>query len=659
MNKVSALALERISLYVLVALAFFLRVWDLGRSSLWYDEILQAQIARGALAEIFPQLVLHAAMPLDYFIERLLLALGTNEFLLRFPAAAFSTLAVVVLYRIGRLMFGRAVGIISAAFLAASSFAVLYAHEARPYSLYLLLTLASFYWLYRALQTNRLAHWLWFGVCITGAVLTHLFGLFILVAQLTFITSGLIVRAISPRRAKLFSHLSYRTLASAALAAVLFFIAFSLTPNAQFVWGSALRFFGFLLAPNFSAPDQTFGLAPGETIPAFSLDFLYSRIAENLSGGGLVATTTFIALGAIGISNLSKKFWTTLLVIVWALLPAALILLFLFYRATLFAARYLIAGLPAWLLLCALGVIALGSWIPRERALMHRAFIAALTLAFLFIMTDRAVSAIAVLKEEWRTAGKILDLNVRAGDAVLTPGGTRVVYFYAPNAESFADDAELAPQIADTENHFARVWLVMNRYVFDPSAEISAWLQGRGAVEIRADDDIRVYYWRVGADTAALLDDAKNFQLPASSPAYASLAEQFAFEGDLPNAETYFKRALDVATLPSETANVNAAWGDALRQADALDSASQKYRAALAADPNQVTAWIGLGRVYLDQAQFAAAQDCFQHALALDSQSYAALFFLANAYEQSGDPVRAQDYYTRAAQLIPELPTPP
>ena len=134
--------LEHLTLLAVLALAFWLRVTDLGRNSLWYDEILQVRIAAGALSDFLPQLAQNAAMPLDYLIERVMLSVGPAEFILRFPAALLSTLAVALIYRMGKLLFNGIVGVMASACLAVASFAIFYAQEARPYSLYLILTLA-------------------------------------------------------------------------------------------------------------------------------------------------------------------------------------------------------------------------------------------------------------------------------------------------------------------------------------------------------------------------------------------------------------------------------------------------------------------------------------------------------------------------------------
>lgn len=647
---------------IIIAAAFFLRVWDLGRNSLWYDEILQVQAVAGSLEHLYNELIVNAAMPLDYLIERGMLALGANEMVLRFPAAVFGTLAVVVLYQLGRAMFGTATGVLAAAFLAVSGFAVFYAHEARPYSVQMFFVLFAAYWLYRALTTNTFPHWLFFGLFVAGATLTHLFALFFILTLLLFLILGLLVRVIAPRRAELFSRISRVAVAGGVLVLLLFLGALWLTPNAQFVWGSSLRFFAFLFNPQFLPREQWFGVAPGETPPLPTFDFFYTRILENFSGGGLVPTLLFTGLGLVGLASFPRKPWETFLLALWTILPSALIVLFLGHRGNFFAARYLIAALPAWLLLCAVGAHTLGTLagqLRRNNPLVRRAAILGVALVFIAFGLERSTVAIAAPKEDWRAAGQILDANAQPGDAVMTPGGTKVVYFYARQAAAAQHPAETAAEISAASNTVGRMWLVLNRYVFDPGGEIEAWLQGHGAVPLRADSGITVYYWRPNADTAALLEEAKSFQLPSTSYAYLSLGEQFAANGDKKTARSYFTRALSFTRSAAESSQVITAWGDAARRAGDLDEAAQKYRSALAWDNSQFRAWLGLGRVYLEQGQLFAAQDTLTRALALEPTSYPALYFLAETYERSGQDASAQQYYARAAEINPELITPP
>lgn len=661
----SRATLERITLYAILLAAFFLRAMDLGRNSLWYDELLQVHIARGGLAEMIAALQPHAAMPLDYVVTRAMLAIGTNEFILRFPACAFSTLSVAVLFNVGRRMFNLRAGLLAAAFLAVSSFAVTYAHEVRPYSLYMLLTLASFYWFYRALHANRLAHWLAYAACIIGAVLTHLFALFVIIAQVLFVVAGLALRVIKPSRAELFRHIKRSTIVAVLGAALLFTLALAWTTYLDEVVGSAQRFVIFLTTLHVPPPEEWSGIAPGESPPFLTFDYLYTHVLENFSGGGAIASLSFLALGVAGLLSFGRKPWETILLWTWSVVPAALIFLFLMHRATLFAARYLIAALPAWLLLCAWGILVVGTNFSSRTLIMPRAAMflrpLALVLAVLFVVlsVDRTLAAIAIPKEDWRAAGQFLDANVRAGDMVLAPGGSYLIYHYAPRAETMHIPAELVEQIADAENHAARVWLILNRYVFDPGGTIKAWLQERGAVEVRVDPWIEVYYWRKGAGNAELLTEVEAMHLPDTALAYQSLAEQMAVRGDLETARAFFGQAVTRAGVGSELGETKTAWADAERQAGNMEQAALLYREVVAHDDRRVAAWVGLARVYLQDEQLEAAHDALARALALDANSYPALLFLADYYDRTGQADAARRMYARAAEIVPELITPP
>ncbi|HZQ06894.1 MAG TPA: glycosyltransferase family 39 protein [Anaerolineae bacterium] len=655
-------SLTRTTLLVILALAFFLRVADLGRNSLWYDELLQLRAASDNLAALVPQLELSAAMPLDYLIERFMLLLGANEFILRFSAATFSTLAVAVLYRVGKAMFNTSAGLLASAFLAVASFAVFYAHEARPYTLYMLLTLASFYWLYRALQTNRLTHWLGYAIFTAAAAFTHLFALFVILAQALFVISGLLVRVVAPQRARLFEKIKAWMIVGVLLAAVLFGLAISFVPNFQYVPGSAMRFLQFLITWHVPPPEEWKGIAPGESPPLPTFDFFYTRILENFSGGGLPATIGFVVLGLCGLATFRRKPWETILLVIWAIVPGALIVLFLMHRATLFAARYLIAALPAWLLLCALGTIALGALVSRftgGNVWVRRLAVVVIAVLWLSISLERSAFILAQSKEDWRATGQFLDANLRPGDAVLAPGGSYLVYHYAPKAEQQNVSAEVAAQIADAENHYPRVWLVMNRYVYDPGGVIHSWLQERGAVAFPIDYALTVYYWRAHADNNTLLADTLQMQLPAAAITYHGVGNQFAYAGDTKTAARFYAAALQYASTPDYAARIHLAWGDMARRAGNLEQAAQQYTMARTLDPVQEDAWIGLARIELEKKQFDVAHDALTHALNVDPNSYPALLFLAQYYEKTGQSDAAQATYARAAQIVPDLTEPP
>src|SRR5512145_807112 len=106
--------IDLISIGLLTLLAFALRVYQVGASSLWYDELLQLDVARMPWWQIGPQLERHAAMPLDYYLLHGWINWGQPETWVRFPALFFGVLAVPVVYKLATYLFNRRVGYLTA-----------------------------------------------------------------------------------------------------------------------------------------------------------------------------------------------------------------------------------------------------------------------------------------------------------------------------------------------------------------------------------------------------------------------------------------------------------------------------------------------------------------------------------------------------------------
>ena len=124
------------ALIALTALAAALRLPTLGSQSLWLDEVLTGNLARGNLGDLF-QLVAHqeANPPLFYLFEWAWTRLaGTSEFALRLPSALFGIALVPVGYAIGKKLAGERTSVALAALVAVHPLLVYYSQEARGYS---------------------------------------------------------------------------------------------------------------------------------------------------------------------------------------------------------------------------------------------------------------------------------------------------------------------------------------------------------------------------------------------------------------------------------------------------------------------------------------------------------------------------------------------
>lgn len=216
---------EVLAVGTLLAFALLLRVYDLGTPSLWMDEAITAEAAKGVLEHGFP------VLPSDQSYTRGLLntyivaasfkLLGVSEFAGRLPSVAFGTATVAVVYLLGTALGGRRVGIIAAVILAVTDWDIAMSRQARMYA-----QLEFFFW--ASLLT---AHWFvlkvtWprgalIAALTLGAILSHEFGFFLPV--LFVVLYLLSPRALGDRRSGLIA-LAVAAPVVAAMAATLFLL---------------------------------------------------------------------------------------------------------------------------------------------------------------------------------------------------------------------------------------------------------------------------------------------------------------------------------------------------------------------------------------------------------------------------------------------------
>jgi mannosyltransferase len=160
-----------------------LRFHNLGGPSIWLDEADSWQVAcrnlralpvgPGGLNPPLFDLLLHVWLRL----------FGDSESALRSLPALFGTAAIFLAGLVGRRLFDRLTGLLSALLLAIMVFPVHYAQDARPYSLLLAGTLASTYCYIRVLEDGRRRDWISYLLITTVLCYSHLYWVFIVLAQ--------------------------------------------------------------------------------------------------------------------------------------------------------------------------------------------------------------------------------------------------------------------------------------------------------------------------------------------------------------------------------------------------------------------------------------------------------------------------------------------
>lgn len=143
----------------ILLLGLFLRIYHLDEESLWVDEAYTLQHAQAeSLTEMLQGIIQTEGAPPGHY---LLLYYGIkifadSEFSLRFPSMIFGLLSIVLLYKLGTLLFNRNIALMASLFLSTSMLQILYSQEARIYSLFGFLALLTAYLFFLIIEKEKI-----------------------------------------------------------------------------------------------------------------------------------------------------------------------------------------------------------------------------------------------------------------------------------------------------------------------------------------------------------------------------------------------------------------------------------------------------------------------------------------------------------------------
>ncbi len=379
MKRCGRIDFSRVWLVAMLLLALALRVHHLDTQSLWYDEAVTAQVASQGISELTRWTADDIQPPLFYYVVAGWTRLaGRSEWALRFPAAFFGVLTVVLLWAaarrlFGKAEFGRSVAGYAALLSAVCPLYVYYAQEARMYTLLTFLGVLAGYALLRAAvdagrkpddrgqrssdirhPTPNIPHlscwWALFVVASAAMLYTHYFGVFLLLSYGLCWLGWLIWGKLPtyPTRKSLLV-----TFVASAVAIILLYLPWLPAMLHRYradvsYWQGSLKLIEALrhVAISFTvaAPEMMLEGDAVRLLPWFALALAAAVVALVLSGKRQGAGERIRALVCL---------FTCLLVPV-------LCVLFLASRTPKFNPRYLMLASPAYLLILAGGIAALG-----------------------------------------------------------------------------------------------------------------------------------------------------------------------------------------------------------------------------------------------------------------------------------------------------------
>ncbi|HYM91147.1 MAG TPA: glycosyltransferase family 39 protein [bacterium] len=176
------------ALAVILAIASGLRIADLGRNSLWFDEAFVVWVTRLGWQNIPPHGDFHP--PLYYLLMKAWVGIaGTGEAAIRFPSACFSVVSVGLAYALARRVCSERVGLLTALLVSVSPFQIMAGQDARMYSLLAMLALASTLALVMSIGRGGALRWAGYVVLAALMVYTQYLGFFVLIAHGIWVAS--------------------------------------------------------------------------------------------------------------------------------------------------------------------------------------------------------------------------------------------------------------------------------------------------------------------------------------------------------------------------------------------------------------------------------------------------------------------------------------
>ena len=186
-------------LILIILLGLFLRLYGIGSESFWIDEAATAYTTQQNVSGIIEDIYIDMTILPDYFVRSgqspfyyLVInywtkIVGLSEANLRLLSAIFGVVSIYIIFLIGKIIFDYRVGLISSFLLSINYLHINYSQEARTYSLGILLTLLSVYFLLNALKQKKASCWTAHVLSSTLLIYTHYFGFFILLFEYLFL----------------------------------------------------------------------------------------------------------------------------------------------------------------------------------------------------------------------------------------------------------------------------------------------------------------------------------------------------------------------------------------------------------------------------------------------------------------------------------------
>jgi uncharacterized membrane protein len=171
---------------MILVLGIFLRLYNLGGSSLWFDEAASVMVSLDNRGNFLSFLRQHHPLALFESLLYYWSFAGNSEFVLRLPAAICGMVSILFVFLLGRVMFDKGIALIGAFLLAISPFHIYYSQEVRTYSFNVLLSILSTFFLVKLFRRPNNHLWAAYLVCSLVNIILHFMTIYLLAGQVLF-----------------------------------------------------------------------------------------------------------------------------------------------------------------------------------------------------------------------------------------------------------------------------------------------------------------------------------------------------------------------------------------------------------------------------------------------------------------------------------------
>jgi mannosyltransferase len=471
-------------LFIALAAGFLVRVHNLGRESLWYDEGHSIRMAHFGFSKYISEDPHELQHPLYFLLLQWWISVfGISEYAARFLSVIFGAGCILAIYFMGKTLFDSATGVISALFLACSAYQLQYSQEVKGYSLQALLGILSFYFFARMFKEKKWPVYAGYVLVNAASLYIHTFEAFILFAQNLFFFALLLLG-----RKK--SELSWKKWLTLQGVIFLCFAPWLKVFIAQVAWGPK-NF--WVDRPDPSSLIITYKLFAGSSWLLAILGFCcllalinrksFSEKAKPQAPIDQDQSEAFPDRSAV---------W---LLLFWMLVPVLTPWLVSLIWFPIFQPRYSIAAAPAVYLLAAKGIRDLGSKYARWLVVAIILCLSGLSIQGYFSTTN---------KEQWREAVGLIEQSAHPNDLVLVYKGDclKNIYYYYQKRKDLAiipypeqDDRSPSPLESVIAGH-DRAWLLVSHNFPERPLALSEQVAAGYHISLRQFPGIKIYFFR-------------------------------------------------------------------------------------------------------------------------------------------------------------------